>query len=220
MVCPIYKWIWAKILPMKISAFCLKLSKGGVKLDTDVQRYGMVLASKCMCRPNHPWKETTSHLFGMNEILTKVWSHFCNLFGVGYLSNLPWKSFCLQWCLFFKGENQLSILARAIPFLIFWELWKARNMCKFVNKSMNGSWTWIVKSSLSMFYLNSTHLSLLIWISKWPCQKPLLVSCSQLPKGAYKLNVDGSSLGKPGHAGSGGLLRNDKGICYLDYVVL
>lgn len=56
-------------------------------------------------------------------------------------------------------------------------------------------------------------------VSSWkPNPKPRLkISWEPPPAKTWKWNVDGSAKGKPGPAGIGGVLRDDKGICLAKF---
>ena len=71
-----YKWIWSQLIQTKISVFNLKLWKNAIKLDVEIQHYGISLASKCVCFLISPKVEDVNHLFWVGEIVVETWKHF------------------------------------------------------------------------------------------------------------------------------------------------
>ncbi|XVF05081.1 hypothetical protein REPUB_Repub05bG0140500 [Reevesia pubescens] len=101
-----------------------------------------------------------------------------------------------------------------------WSLWLARNEATFDSKSWTIDENLFLVKLRSLFWvkaLNEEHLisDSLWWIDHVACiplhphsSVRLFVPWSPLDHGSWKFNVDGSSLGKPGPLGYGGVFRD------------
>ncbi|XP_071909759.1 uncharacterized protein [Coffea arabica] len=115
-------------------------------------------------------------------------------------------------------------LCRVLPPLICWELWKARNMTMYEGiVSTPSRLCWNIKALLlgmsqARPFIQATQddrelvLSGLS-INMTQMERPFLhwVTWTRLPLGYVMLNIDGSSLGNPGHSGAKGILRDPEG---------
>ena len=89
--------------------------------------------------------------------------------------------------------------------LAVWNLWKHRNCMVFQNTPLNlNLHSLCMKAATDYFYCVGKGLA-----SK---RQSIILVCWNKPlKGWFKLNSDGASLGNPGKAGGGGLIRDSYG---------
>ena len=102
--------------------------------------------------------------------------------------------------------NRINGIPWSIIFpLAVWNLWKHRNCMVFQNSPLNLNLHSIcMKAATEYFYC----------MGKWPTSKrhSIIPICWDKPQeGWFKLNSDGASLGNPGKAGGGGLIRDSCG---------
>ncbi|KAK2646243.1 hypothetical protein Ddye_021438 [Dipteronia dyeriana] len=108
-------------------------------------------------------------------------------------------------------------------YVVVWTVWESRNICVFEEKEVSIVYASdLVKFRVGWWFKHHGHgsqeaiTSILLNISEVCVDRR---KCSVCPKQVWfppyvnglKFNVDGSSRGKPGLAGIGGVLRNENG---------
>lgn len=83
----LYKFIWAKGLPFKISFFMWRLWKAKLPLDDYIRRTGYFQTSKCWCCTNSS-EETLAHIFLTSPTTMFVWKYFCGPIGINIDVNI------------------------------------------------------------------------------------------------------------------------------------
>lgn len=114
-----------------------------------------------------------------------------------------------DWLTFNGTSNHASRSAQPpwkVSFLFtIWNLWKQRNEVVFRNKGPNPHLVYSIFQQVTEFYFCA-------YPSRTPKRQVLReIRWERPPRGWVKLNTDGSSLGNPGTAGGGGLVRDDSG---------
>jgi hypothetical protein len=86
-----------------------------------------------------------------------------------------------------------------------WNIWLRRNQFVFKpDSSFTDPVATTISFALEFFYIIGSY-------SKVKIMVPIPIKWSPPPLGWFKLNTDGSSLGNPGMAGGGGVIRNHFG---------
>ncbi|XVF26807.1 hypothetical protein REPUB_Repub14bG0050700 [Reevesia pubescens] len=164
----------------------------------------------------------STHLFLTCEVSWKIWGMCCSHWNLSWVGHKYPTVFFLSW----QNASPSSLCNKVWKmafYAITWSLWLFRNDMIFKGIFLDVIW-------LSSIIL----LRLAIWSKAcWPLSASLVDDFMKFPSlvrikpapikirplvlwlapslGSLKFNVDGSSLGKPGPAGIGGILRDDKG---------
>ena len=213
--------IWDQRLPRKISIFMWRLLNALLPLPDILSKFGFHLPSKCVfC--NHV--ETLEHVFLTCEVATAVWHrlglllHFRTDRADEILMQLQ------NWWMHSSGNGFVANCYRLLPALICWALWKFRNLAYFegVVTPVHVIFNHIVKElqliARATPFTCSTPEDKRCWtqglvpfLKQPPRARLRIIRWMVPPMGYVKLNVDGSSLGNPGDAGGGGLIRDSEG---------
>ncbi|XP_042483264.1 uncharacterized protein LOC122063634 [Macadamia integrifolia] len=193
------------------------------KLPTDdmVSTKGISLASKCsLCEEQ---AESVNHLFMGCTFAMMVWKMFLDCFEVSWpdIEDLPhlaqwWIKKCRVLVLKKPWSMGLVIVAENI--------WKEKNSRRYEGRSLSHV---SVFEKIKRDFQDSKitisnklpHISDLMCCQrlgliinpKRPSETLEIFWCKP-PSGWAKLNVNGSSMGNPGRAGAGGVIRNDLGV--------
>ncbi|KAG6537372.1 hypothetical protein ZIOFF_002462 [Zingiber officinale] len=188
--------------------------KKHLPMDEVLQRRGVYLASKCYCCD---FVESWDHLFYHGAIALEVWRYFAQLFGVDrFLVFENWRS-GQYWS--YGGH-----IREAIPFLIIWFLWCARNDAKhrgirIVAKKIIWNVSQYVITGISAGIIKPGHWKGFIMAAQnmGLLVKPRTVNTISVvtwkkPKvGWFKLNTDGCSKGNLGLSSFGVIIRDHSG---------
>ncbi|XP_042483247.1 uncharacterized protein LOC122063611 [Macadamia integrifolia] len=192
------------------------------KLPTDdvVSAKGIPLASKCcLCDEQ---AESFNHLFMGCKFFVAVWKMFLDCFGMSWpnIEDLP---LLVRWWI-----RKCKILVLKEPWsmglvIVADNVWTEKNSRRYGSRFLS---PFYVYDKIKRVYQDSKisisdrlpHISDimccrrlgLIINPKCP-PEPLEIFWCKPPSGWTKLNVDGSSMGNPGRAGIGGVIRNDLG---------
>ncbi|XP_060210427.1 uncharacterized protein LOC132637337 [Lycium barbarum] len=77
----LYKQMWIKGLPIKISFFIWRFWKFKLPLDDKLKKWGHQFPSRCYCC-QHPKVEDTSHVFLHSPTAQAIWKYFCGPVGI------------------------------------------------------------------------------------------------------------------------------------------
>ncbi|XP_060211804.1 uncharacterized protein LOC132639369 [Lycium barbarum] len=214
----IYKYMWIKGLPFKISFFMWRCWKFKVPLDDVLKRMNINLASRCWCCSN-PKEETIQHLFARSFSANRTWSFFSSLAGIN-IEGLQLQQIIVKWWQQ-PVNNRLKPVFYAMPAIVLWELWKRRNaykhgerksvgrciyqiyvtiqnLVRFRNPSIQQiPHSWKDMLQLLEGYITQVKYKKVIW-------KPPL-------RGWIMCNTDGASRGNHGRGSFGFCVRNEEG---------
>lgn len=213
----VYKMIWVKGLPFKISFFLWKVWKAKLPLDDFLRRIGFSIASKCWCCAD-PKEETLVHLFFLSNAATTVWRYFLPKAGI-QLEGLSLHQ-AITKCWTTPVIPRLKSVLQALPACIMWELWKRRNSLKYGEAVSVARVIYRVSSSLRALlqlkkpglHLPHNWLDLLTMMEQYtPRLKYEKVLWEFPPRGWIKVNTDGACRGNPGRSSIGYCLRDEIG---------
>lgn len=67
------KWIWHKLIPIKISLYMWKATLRFLLVDDKIREIDISLASTCNCCDNK-LEETLDHILRIGKVVRKAWS--------------------------------------------------------------------------------------------------------------------------------------------------
>nr|XP_016433563.1 PREDICTED: uncharacterized protein LOC107760057 [Nicotiana tabacum] len=200
----VYKMIWVKELPFRISFFMWKVWKAKLPLDDFMRMLGYFMPSRCWCC-SEPKEETLVHLFFSSTAATRVWKYFLPRVGISMEGLSMHQAITKCWTA--QVLPRIKPVIQALPSCIVWELWKRRNNFKYGE----------AVSISRVIYQVSITLQALVQVRKPGIQVPhkwhdLLAMLEnyttrlkvekviwELPmEGWIKINTDGESRGNPG----------------------
>lgn len=90
-------------------------------------RRGFSIASRCRCCDN---AESLRHIFFDGVAVQQVWSHYARMVGLQYTTSTCLSTTLMSWFLA-VSSGRTDHLICAIPLVILWFLWRARNEAVF-----------------------------------------------------------------------------------------
>ncbi|XP_042515225.1 uncharacterized protein LOC122089557 [Macadamia integrifolia] len=214
------KMVWSSVLIPRQSVFGWRLIHGKLPCDDKVKRKGVLLPSRCeMCNKA---EESINHLFVKCDGAVYIWRAFAEVFGFqwsyqgdDFLAHASW------WTQKSKSIG-LSQLWMAGLILVPYFIWMERNSRRFrgLHRSYGQVFHTIIeeirrrgpgKNDRIKSRLDSERcLKLNIEVPRRKTKGDQEIFWLPPMDGWWKLNCDGSSLGNPGNAGAGGIIRNSK----------
>ena len=214
---------WRGCVPPKVEIFLWFLFQNRLPVLSYLSNCNIVPANNTKCPLCKEDVETIDHIFLWCRCVSAIWSGVCTWWNISVAipkSIVDWFS---QWL-----GLMPSVACKEFWFMLFavisWIIWLWRNGVVFENKVLEAN---------SLFFMIKSRLAWWCW-AKWPNasksvdeillnpsslvspKKHSKVKCSfqwEAPAtNWWKFNVDASVLGKPGPAGIGRVLRNDRGI--------
>ena len=193
-------WIWKLHVLPKIQFFLWKCTHNSIGVNDCLAARGVTIDPLCpLCRKE---PESIVHALRNCEKIRAVWNEFD---AVGFDRNF-FSSTAEEWMAFNgkmdTAKNQHSPPWNIIFSFAIWNIWKNRNHVIFKGRCLNPRLEkFITNQALEFFFC--AGLSKAVWnqvlnMVKW--DRPRI--------GWMKLNTDGSSLGNPGSAGGGGVIRD------------
>ncbi|XP_055814563.1 uncharacterized protein LOC129884258 [Solanum dulcamara] len=214
----IYRFMWIKGMPFKISFFMWRCWKYKIPTDDVLKKMNFILVSKCWCCIN-PREETIHHIFLTSETAKRTWSFFCKAAGIR-MEGVQLQQLILKWWMT-PVTNRLKQVYAAVPSIIMWELWKRRNGIQHGHRKINSSVIYLVIVSIQRLvqYRNPsirtippgwTNLIQMLEGGKARV-KVTKVRWNLPPHGWYACNTDGASRGNPGRSAYGYCVRDAEG---------
>lgn len=115
----LYKFIWVKDLPFKVSFFIWRLRKAKFPLDDWFLRLGYFRTSKCWCCRN-PKEKTLPHVFLKSPVARYVWDYFGAPAGIKKAGKQLAQVINEWWSR--PVNTSLKVVYHAMPSLIVWHL--------------------------------------------------------------------------------------------------
>lgn len=123
----IFKPLKNKMMGTNVRCFGIRLFNNWISFDEKIKDKGISVVSRCQCLRNI---ESNNHFFWECHIAQQIWRHFGNLFAIIYKGVSTFKGIFFRWINFstYTGKNHIRL---AIPIIILWEIWNARNEARF-----------------------------------------------------------------------------------------
>ncbi|XP_070005561.1 uncharacterized protein LOC142163095 [Nicotiana tabacum] len=183
------------------------------KMPTDekIAKLGYTIQPRCYCcTPTSTTLETSAHLFWEGTYAQDIWKIFAAPFGL-QVGNQQYSHILLQWWNHRYMNLVTSFMARVLPAIITWELWRSRCASKYggeapqsrrSEKLITANLVEVVRQKFGKLQqqLSWDQLQKLI-------DQPMVHRTSKLvrwvkpPPMSYKLNSDGSC--QEGNSGAG-----------------
>ncbi|XP_027150157.1 uncharacterized protein LOC113750371 [Coffea eugenioides] len=122
------KFVWGSRIPLKISFFVWKLTRGWVPLEVVLERRGFSMNSRCSCC--QAAEESILQVFVTGPVAKEVWRHFRRRFGI---LDDPSSSVSVTLLSWFYSTSRVALghTRTIIPLLVLWFLWKRRNKARY-----------------------------------------------------------------------------------------
>nr|XP_027067665.1 uncharacterized protein LOC113693307 [Coffea arabica] len=222
----LFKRIWHRGVPLRISFFLLRLLRDRLSLDCTLWKLGIHGPSRCVCCSS-PEVETAEHVFAAGDMAQQVWHCFGDTVRVAW-TGLAFRVCIAAWWQGKRGNKFLEFIHHVTPLLICWHIWKVRNGMKYDGKKIEGVQLChgVVVDLLELFRVQfpECRVSSLSWVefylevSNWNAARSyMLVKWVRPSHGGLKLNTDGCSKGNSGESGGGGVLREASGRLVLAF---
>ena len=214
--------IWNNFCPPKIEIFVWNLLKERVLVHEVMIRFGLTLNSNSACSLCNNQLESIDHLFLHCKWSWNLWVEGMSWWNVSTCPNLK----LLSWWDFWRSMSPGSKYLRAwvtLFYAIVWTIWETRNARIFEKKVISQDQAsdlvrfrvgWWFKHHRGGSQDPITSILLNIRDRCVDSKKTKTIRREGwIPPGIedLKFNVDGSSRGKPGMAGIGGVLRDHNG---------
>lgn len=125
-----YHLLWHSFLPKKISFLARCALFHRLPVDTEIQGLGIPLASKCTCCST-PHIESITHILITGAQASSTWSYFASALEVPIHPADSLIIRFLRCSSHASSQTALGIVCRLLPLIIWWYLWKARNIARF-----------------------------------------------------------------------------------------
>ncbi|XVF42758.1 hypothetical protein PTKIN_Ptkin01aG0390000 [Pterospermum kingtungense] len=219
---PLWDNVWTGLIPPKVEAFCWRLLKGRIPVKVNLAARSSMGGGELKCPFCGQVDEEVDHLFFDCYYSWLIWKAW------GALWDITWVGNKSRWCFFeewfaLKPRKACVKIWRMAFGAIIWSIWLYRNDVVFNGKRLD------INVAMDLIKLRLAN-----WIkAKWPETSASITELIYNPQvfvapvkvgvprvlsrwakplvGWLKFNVDGSSLGKPGISGIGGILRNHEG---------
>ncbi|KAK3206963.1 hypothetical protein Dsin_021009 [Dipteronia sinensis] len=210
--------IWNNYCPPKVEIFCWNLLKERVMVKDVLSRFGMDLS----CPLYGNCIETVDHLFLHCSWTWKLWLEGLSWWEVTCVPNVKLTHWWEGWRDLCPKSNSLRAWC-SMFYAIVWTVWEFRNTCLFEGRSISfASASDLIKFRVGWWFKhhglgsNEPIASILlnirdICVDKKKRKNHYKEEWFPPSVNGLKFNVDGSSRGKPGPAGIGGVLRNANG---------
>ncbi|XP_042959541.1 uncharacterized protein LOC122294687 [Carya illinoinensis] len=217
------KWVWHKFLPKKIAICVWRAAFNCLSVDEQTRNIGIPIASACNCCKERQ-NEDLEHLLSKGELAVSIWKRASAEMGVPFRTQQNWKERVQIWFNRASRKTQLGFLLGLMPCVIIWKIWSWRCAARMEGFYKNIMEVWgdikfwlgsiantIIKARKLTSWDNKMIRNLGIHTVIVKKKQVKIIKWRRPNAGRLKLNVDGSSLGNPGLAGGGGILRDSGG---------
>ena len=119
---------WNQHIPSKVGFFAWEVWWGKVLTSTQLKKRGFHLASMCrFCRKE---EEELEHILIHCHAIWRQWTDLLLAFGVDWTCHFLAKDLIQSW-IHFPVRKKAKAIWRAAPLLLFWAIWKERNIIIF-----------------------------------------------------------------------------------------
>ncbi|XVF82519.1 hypothetical protein PTKIN_Ptkin16aG0055800 [Pterospermum kingtungense] len=214
------------MVPPKVEALVWQILLGKLAVKVELRKRGLLQDHNDFCVICNKESESVQHLFFQYHFSWRIWSRWLSLWGVAWCAPLGPIPFFQAW-METLPTGVCDRLWKMSFFAIVWSIWLSRNDVIF-NRGA------VIFDDLIQIML----LRVAMWTkAKWPfivecvyeiIRNPQLITVktpsvkgprsalwATPSQGCMKFIVDGAAKGKPGPAGIGGVLRDDKGMVKL-----
>ncbi|XP_060202921.1 uncharacterized protein LOC132631356 [Lycium barbarum] len=181
----IYKFIWIKEIPFKVSFFMWKLLKKNLPLDANLARFNIDKGASCCCCRT-ACIETGNHVFAQSELAKQIWQIMTRPLGISITGST------VQTILWQRWRQKPTNIIHKFLLLITPMIIKVAIRQKF--KSIDYTWNWSKVCFEAENFKAVITSKMIRWI------KPI--------GNTWKLNTDGSYMKNQNKAGAGGIVRN------------
>ena len=205
-----------------------QILKKRVAVKMELQKRGLISLESSFCAFCRKEMETVEHLFFSCSCSWVVWMACCRLWNISWAAPKDPTQFFLSWIFSIRDIENAKVWKMAF-YAIVWSIWLHRNEVVFNQKQFDAiqlfeivklrlmwwakaAWPNVIGDPLDFFRCPNFAM-----VTKSKIMEPRCKSWECPTMGFMKFNVDGASRGKPGHAGIGGLLRDDKGKVWMEF---
>ena len=150
--------------------------------------------------------ETIMHILCDCSKVQTIWARVSNI-APDFFAGTSTKTWIKTWSLSSLDTKVLAEIQWKEVFpILSWTIWSARNKAVMEGIEFNAQYIFHRAKSIAIEF----HFSIPQVVDK-PAKSVYSVRWHPPPLGFFKLNTDGTSLGNPGLASAGGLLRNSDG---------
>ncbi|KAK9289746.1 hypothetical protein L1049_007905 [Liquidambar formosana] len=199
---PIWTKIWNINTLPKIQNFLWLCCQKKIACNEVLFKRHITFSNLCPICFNEP--KTVEHVLRDCEYAREFWA-------IVHPNTLSTSGLTLDAWILHNVSGQIRDLDRQIPHSIIfpfacWALWHNRNKFVFEQNML------VPKDNCEAMLINATEYFYISRKFKSPSQsRRIMVKWEPLTNPFYKLNTDGSSLGNPGKASAGGLIRDHLG---------
>ncbi|KAL0458454.1 UNVERIFIED_CONTAM: hypothetical protein Slati_0472600 [Sesamum latifolium] len=194
--------IWHCSLRPTMSVFLWRLFQNRISVHVRMKQKGFSFPSKCQCCEA---EEMIPHLFVVSSAVQGVWQYFAHFFGLQLCDTGDLTHLVHFWRYSTPFHSDLHV-RMLVPFLILWFTWTQRNAAKYDGVQFSRNY---------IIFEVQRHLRTLPMVPR----APRVVRWATPSPAWFRLNSDGSSLGNPGPAGAGDIIRDVEGQVRLAYQV-
>lgn len=218
-----FKGIWRGLVPPKVEVFCWMAIINKINTRSMLVKRGILDISAAICPICLAEEEMVDHLFIHCYKHWLIWSKIINWWGLAWCCPRNLANLFSQWDSLVYGKFQKKVWVMLF-FSATWSMWLLRNDVIFKQKIpdydtlffliVTRLCLWLKAIEPDFPYSSSDLLRSAEGLVRWTNSQKLRIGIMWSPPmtNRFKWNVDGSSIGKPGPSGIGGVLRNHHGI--------